>query len=430
MKKCILGLLVFMGILLFAGCGEKEGASAGSGSSSGASGSSASSGTASSGESSSAQATTESNLTSDKITLKVWESSGASADFVKQAGEAFTAKYPNITIEYENVELSDSSAQIPLDGPAGVGPDVFATPSNTIGVLVAGGHILPVGNSADVVGQVAQSCEDAVIYNEKIYGYPISAETYALYYNKDLIPEPPTTWEEVEAFCQEFNEPGTYGMIFNVGAAYYSPVFTGKNGNRLFGQYGTDTSSTFMNNADAVEGMTYFQSFRQYLDVPATDIANDAVCLAAFTEGKAAMYITGPWNIANCRDAEVNFGVTTLPALPGDNQPATSFSGARTMQVSAYSDYPAEAHAFAKFLISEEMQQLRFDITGEIPSVGIEVSNEYITGFQKQLEFAYPMPSIVEMDGWWGPMDSACANIWDGADVQAELDAVNSTVLQ
>ncbi len=370
------------------------------------------------------------SLTTEKITLKVWESSGASGDFIKQAGIAFSEKYPNITIEYENVELGDSSAQIPLDGPAGIGPDVFATPSNTIGVLVTSGHILPVENLSDISGKVAQSCEDSVFYNSNFYGYPISAETYALFYNKDLVDTPPKTWAEVEAFCEEFNEPGKYGMILNVGAAYYSPIFTGNNGNRLFGPTGTDTSSTYMNNNNAVEGMSYFQSFRKYLDVPATDIANDAVCLAAFTEGKAAMYITGPWNVANSLDAGVNFGVTTIPALPGDVQPATSFSGARTMQVSAYSDYPKEAHAFAKFLISEEMQQLRFDITGEIPSVGIEVSNEYITGFQKQLEYAYPMPSIVEMDGWWSPMDSACANIWDGANVQLELDAVNTVVLQ
>ena len=53
----------------------------------------------------------------------------------------------------------------------------------------------------DVVGKVAASCEAAVTYDGKIYGYPVSDETYALFYNKDLIEEAPTTWEEVEAVC-------------------------------------------------------------------------------------------------------------------------------------------------------------------------------------------------------------------------------------
>lgn len=372
----------------------------------------------------------EAALTTDEITLVVWESSGQTEDFIKQAGEAFTQKYPNITIEFANVEVGDANTQIALDGPGGVGADVFATPSNTIGGLVSGGHILPVSKE-DISGKVAASCESAVIYNDEYYGYPVSDETYALFYNKDLIPQDqvPTTWEEVEKFCETFNTAGKYGLIWNVSDAYYSPMFTGKNGNKLFGESGTDATSTFMNTADAIEGMEYFKSFRSYLDVPSADLADNAVCLAAFTSGNAAMYVTGPWNVASCEEAGMNFGVTSLPALPGDSNPSASFSGARTMQVSAYTDYPEEAKAFAEFLITDEMQQLRYELTGAIPSTSIQVESEYITGFQKQLAYAYPMPSIPEIDNFWEPMKSACANIWDGAEVKTELESCNTAIL-
>ena len=368
-------------------------------------------------------------LTTDEITLKVWESSGQTEEFIKQAGEAFTKLHPNITIEYENVEVGDANTQIALDGPGGVGADVFATPSNTIGGLVAGGHILPLDNEDDVKGQVAASCEAAVTYDGKIYGYPVSDETYALFYNKDLVKEVPTTWEEMEKFCKDFNSAGKYGVIWNVADAYYSPIFTGKNGNKLFGSDGTDAKNTYMATEEAIQGMEYFQSFRQYLDVPSTDLADNAVCLAAFTEGSAAMYITGPWNVASCEEAGLNFGVTALPALPGEDHPAASFSGARTMQVSAYTEYPKEAQAFAKFLISDEMQQLRFELTGAIPSVDIDVDSEYIKGFQEQLQYAYPTPSIKEVDNFWDPMKSACANIWDGANVADEMKSCDQAIL-
>ena len=383
----------------------------------------------SSGEGSEAGEVGADGLTTEDITLKVWESSGQTEEFIKQAGEAFTKEHPNITIEYENVEVGDANTQIALDGPGGVGADVFATPSNTIGGLVAGGHILPIDNEDEVKGKVAASCEAAVTFDGKVYGYPVSDETYALFYNKDLVSEVPATWEDVEAFCKDFNKAGTYGIIWNVTDAYYSPIFTGLNGNKLFGEDGTDASKTYMATADAVEGMKYFQSFRQYLDAPANDLSDNAVCLAAFTEGKAAMYITGPWNVASCEEAEMNFGVATLPALPGSDQPAASFSGARTMQVSAYTEYPAEAQAFAKFLISDEMQQLRFELTGAIPSTDIDVDSEYIKGFQEQLAYAYPMPSIKEVDNFWDPMKSACSNIWDGADVEIELQSCDSAIL-
>ena len=338
--------------------------------------------------------TGENGLTTEDITLKVWESSGVAQEFIEQAGAAFTEEHPNITIEFENVELADANGQIALDGPAGVGADCFAIPNNVIGNLVAGGHITEITDSETLEANIPQSGIDAVTYDGKYYGYPFSADTYALFYNKDLVKEVPKTWEDVEKFCDSYNGSGKYGMIFNVAPGYYSVMFNGLNGNKLFGPEGTDAEDTYMNNADAVEGMKYFQSFRKYLDVPAADISDDSVCLAAFTEGKAAMYVTGAWNIANSEDAGLNFGVTTLPALPGEDHPCPSFSNARTMVVSAYTEYPAEAEAFAKFLVTPKMQELRYEITGEVPAGDIEVDSEYVNGLIDQLQYAYPAPSM------------------------------------
>lgn len=370
-------------------------------------------------------------LTTEDITLTVWESSGATQEFIEKAGEEFNKQYPNITIEFVNVEIGDANTQIALDGPAGVGADVFAVPHDQIGGLVSGGHILPAENADFVKENALASCKDAVTYDGEIYGYPISAETYALFYNKDLVKEDevPKTWEEVKTFAETFNSAGKYAAIWNVSDSYYSPMFTGKGGNRLFGETGTDAGQTYMNTAEAVEGMKEFQSMRDSLDVPAADIADNSVCLAAFTSGNAAMYITGPWNVSECENAGMNFGVTTLPALAGEDTPSASFAGARTLQISAYTDYPAEAQAFAEFCMSEEMQRERYEITGALPSIGIEVDSEYAQGFIEQLQYAYPTPSIPEMTGFWDSMKSACSNIWDGADVQKELDACDKAVL-
>ena len=118
-----------------------------------------------------------------------------------------------------------------------------------------------------------------------------------------------------------------------------------------------------------------------------------------------------------------------MPALPGENVPAASFSGTRAMFVSAYSDYPEEAAAFAEFLLTEEMQKLRFGLTGTVPSVHCDVNSPYLPGFMKQLEYAFPMPSIPEMGMYWEAMNNASKNIWNGSDVQAELDACNAAIL-
>ena len=78
-----------------------------------------------------------------KVVLTVWESTNGPDEFIKKAGEAYTKTHPNVTIKYVNVELGDAVTQIALDGPAGVGPDLFAAPHDRLGSLVSGGHVLP-----------------------------------------------------------------------------------------------------------------------------------------------------------------------------------------------------------------------------------------------------------------------------------------------
>lgn len=368
-----------------------------------------------------------------KITLTVWESNGGPNVFIRRAGEAYSALHPNIEIKYVNVEIGDAAGQVALDGPAMIGPDLFAAPHDKLGELVMGGHVLPTVNNYHVRASVLGVCASALTYDGTMYGYPVSAETYALFYNKDLISdsELPSTWTQLSDWARVFNKrnPGKYGFVMDVGSGYYTIVFTTANGNRLFGPSGTDTTNTHINNADAVSGMKFFQGLRAaILDVPAADLGT-AICDSAFAAQKAALYITGPWNIKNFTDAGLNFGVMPLPAFDVDSTPSSSFSGTRAMFVSAYTDYPEEAAEFAQFLISPEMQKLRFELTGAIPAINVQVDSPYFSGFLRQLDYAFPMPSIPEMGSYWEAMNNASKNIWNGADVQKELDACNNAIL-
>lgn len=367
-----------------------------------------------------------------KITLTVWESSNGPDEFIRQAGAVYTQAHPNVLIKYVNVELGDSSSQIALDGPAGKGPDIFAASHDRLSSLVAGGHVLPTVSPDEIKSLVLPACSKALTYEGTMYGYPVSAETYALFYNKTLIKENevPKTWEELAAFAKKFNSenPGKYGFVMNVGEGYYTNIFTTEKGNRLFGPDGTDRKHTNINSEVAVDGMKFFQSLRSALDVPSSDLGTSTVD-AMFQSGMAAIHITGLWNVVPFEKAKVDFGVTTLPALPGETTPAVSFSGTRTMFVSAYSDYPSEANDFAAFLVSREMQALRFKITGALPSVKINAKSQYVNGFMNQLEYSFPMPSVPEMTLYWEAINNASKNIWDGADVKKELDACNTTIL-
>lgn len=375
----------------------------------------------------------EVELTGDDVTLVVWESEGGPDEFIRQAGAAFTALHPHITIDFQHVELGDTTTQIALDGPAGIGADVFAAPHDRLGELVVGNHIMPATDEATVRTGLSATV-DAVTFDGALWGYPVAAETYGLFFNRAMIADEdvPTTWEDLAALAQDFDSlDGTQdarAFIMDVGNIYFTILFTSTDDNRLFGPDGTDADSPNMNTEASIAGMEFFQSLRQYIDIAAEDL-DTAMADAQFAGGNVAMHITGPWNLANFNDAGIDFGVTVLPSLPGNDHPALSFSGTRTMFVSAYTEHPAEAQAFAAFLMTPEMQQLRNDITGALPAIDITVDDTQLQGFIDQLNFAYPMPSIPQMAAFWESANATSMNIWNGADVVSELDALQEAIL-
>ncbi|WP_425956123.1 maltose ABC transporter substrate-binding protein [Xylanimonas sp. McL0601] len=380
-----------------------------------------------------ASASSDALDTKTPIELKVWESLLGPDDFIKQAGEKFTEKYPNITIKFVNVEVGDASKQIALDGPAGKGPDVFAAPHDTLGDLVSGGHVLPTEDVDGVKKNVVESAVAADTWTDgKMYGYPVDADTYAMYYNKDLVQEAPKSYDDLVSFATDFNSknPGKYGFVMDVGNFYYTSAFMTGGDNRLFGAQGLDETAPNIDSDAAVQGYTSFQKIHDILPVKAADM-NTATADSLFAAGKAAIEVSGPWNVKQFTDKGVNFGVAPMFSLPGESSPATSFTGVRTMFVSAYSEHPKEAAAFAEFLTTPEMQQLRADICGTlgVSSSQLIYKNDVIAGFSEQMKTTFAMPKIARMAKVWDALNAASANIWDGKDVKTELGNAQKAVL-
>lgn len=361
-----------------------------------------------------------------RVMLKVWESEGPEKDFIMTAAREYSKVNKNVRIVYEPVGATDARAKIELDGPAGVGADVFVTPHDHIGALVQGGHVLPVDDADAYMADFEDMAKMGASYEGVVYGYPLGAETYALFYNKALIPEAPKTWDEVIAFAKKFNNKaeGKYALVWPVSDGYYGYMFMESFGAPLFGPRGDDRKQHNLNSPAAINGLTYFQNLRkQILDVPATDASGD-FCNAEFIEGKAAMIITGPWKITDFKKNGINFGIATIPAFPGSNHPGNTFSGVRLAFVSAYSDYPEEAKSFAKFITSKDMLEKRFKLTDQIPPrKDIVTNNPLSNGIKEQLKYAKAMPTIPQLGTYWSAMGSAYSGIWDGDPVKPALDA-------
>ena len=381
-------------------------------------------------------------LTSEDVTLTVWESTSGADTFIKEAGRAFNKLYPNINIEFVNVELGDAAGQIALDGPAGVGPDLFAAPNHTSNVLVPSGLVLPSPQQDYLKEKLTDGSVTAITYDEQLYGVPIASEGYAVFYNRALISddEIPATFEDLVKWSADFEaaNPGKYGFLMNVTEGYYTQTFcTISPEKRLFGEFGTDGTVTNLNDEACVENFAWMvENLRPVMNIAAADIDQNTL-QKTFVDGNAAMFVTGLWDVSTFQEAEIDFGVTTFPTLPGSDVIPEVFSSARVIYTSAFTAHPDEANAFALFLISDEMQQLRYELCGSSPTTSVEVESDYITGFAEQMGHSFPTPVIQQMDAYWEAMNSASQNIWDskltGSElrdfIRNELTVANDTIL-
>ncbi len=100
---------------------------------------------------------------------------------------------------------------------------------------------------------------DAVRYNGKLIAYPIAVEALSLIYNKDLVPNPPKTWEEIPALDKELKAKGKSALMFNLQEPYFTAADCRRRRLRIKFENGKyDVKDVGVDNAGAKEGLTFW----------------------------------------------------------------------------------------------------------------------------------------------------------------------------
>ncbi len=342
-------------------------------------------------------------------------------DWAAAVIEGFEAKYPDVTVENNRTESTDNRKKVELDGPAGIGPDVFIFPHDHAGLAIADGLVepLPEDVQANLKETILPNALNTVTVDGEVYGVPISTENIALLWNKDLYgEEAPETFEEIIEFAKEYNDPATnkYALKWQVDDSYHNYPFLTAGGMKLFGEDHLDYTQPGFDTAEAAKGVEYHNSLREIFDVNVADATWDTT-VSAFQNGEAVFTISGPWAIGDAMNNGINFGMAKLPTI--DGQQPIAFSGNIIANVSSYSENPDAAVAFVEYLASPEGAEIMYKTTGKMPALNDVAAvpgvsdNEYLMGMFEQAPFTHPMPVIPEMGQAWDPMKVLFTMTWD-----------------
>ena len=269
----------------------------------------------------------------------------------------------------------------------------------------------------------------AVTFNSQIYGVPFALENIALYRNTDLAPTAPTTWEELQATATQLQTEGKVSELLALpigtdgGPAPYhvQPIFT-SGGGVLFvpnpdGSY--DTKQMEMGSQGSIDAMTKIGQMGA-AGLLKTSIGADNVA-TLFTDQKAAIMVSGPWQLPAVEKSGVKYEVSDLPKF-ADGTDAQPFIGAQNLYVAAKGKNKALAQEFAtNFFIQPDVAKALYDVQPRPPALQsvydeIAATNKDIKAFGEAGANGQPLPSIPQMAAIFDPWGKALVSIIGGAD--------------
>ncbi|MGR2819954.1 maltose ABC transporter substrate-binding protein [Vibrio vulnificus] len=351
--------------------------------------------------------------------LLVWTDT-TTLDYMKYAAESFNQDFGyNVKFSFRGLAPIDAASRMIQDGGSARVADIAEIEHDLLGrLVVAGGAMENLVSAARIKSTFLPNATSAAEYAGASYGFPVSYATLALFYNKELLPNAPKTFEEIIAFGKAFNnaKENKYALLWDIQNYYESRMFLTLYGAYEFGQNGTDAKDLGINSPLALQGMEAMKSLKAANNSNPVDMRNPQVRRGLFGEGKVAAIIDGPWAIQSYDSSNVNYGVVPIPTFEGQ-QPRT-FSTVRLAVVSSYSEYPQAAQLFADYLSSDKMLMKRYEMTKSIPPVQalmekiIVDANEATYAIIAQGFYSDAMPSIPEMGYLWSPMASAITAMW------------------
>jgi len=335
-------------------------------------------------------------------------------DREKAALEQVVARWnetnPSIRVRLLNVPYDAFVDKVTIATPRGQGPDLFIFAHNMIGEWVDRGHLLePISQRflPEVLSRFISSTVKALVYKHSLYGLPLAFKSLALFYNPDVIKEPPATAEELVAAARAATDRsvGRYGIAYEAGLLYFNaPFIHGFGGTILDG-----AGRPHVGERPVADALAFVRGLVREGLMPSG--LNSAMVTSLYNEGHAAMVITGPWFLAELSpDQKVR--ATVLPKMPGGGI-AKPFLGSEAVFLSSWSRHKEEAIKVMDFLTSDESALIRLrvgrqTVANVAPYELDEVkADPIISVLRAQAETAVLMPSRPEMQVVWSTMDMA-----------------------
>jgi multiple sugar transport system substrate-binding protein len=223
--------------------------------------------------------------------------------------------------------------------------------------------------NGDLAGPIATAT-----WNGRLYAGPINSNTQLLWYRKDLVPTPPTTWDQMIAEAIALAKQGKPHYIEEQGAQYEGlVVWFNSLVDSAGGQIVTGTNQVVVGPSTKLAASIMHSLATSPAADPSLNTAKEDDARTAFEKGGAAFEINYPfvWPAAAKAGIQGKMGYALFPTVTPGTQPKVSIGG-YNLAVSAFSKHPQEAFAAIQCL-TQPANQIRDAIAGGLAPVAASI---------------------------------------------------------
>ena len=376
-----------------------------------------------------------------ETTIVLWHAyRGQEKEAFEKTCADFTAKFPTMVVTPQEVPFMALRDKIVVTVPRGTGPDLFVYVHNPMGDWLRKGDILvPLSSyiekfdSFDSLEKFIPDTVKALAYDGTLYGLPLAFKARAMFYNKKLIKEVPTTVEALVRVAREATrgegEERVYGMLYEAGLLYHHAPWA-----HGFGATILDDAGRAQVNSEAF--VRSVEMVRDWVkkDEILPDLNKD-MAKFLFNNNQAGIVFKGPWFLGEI-DEGIEYGVALLPDV-AEGQPAKPYLGADGIYLANCSQNKELAFQVMRYLVSDEAAAVRYVEGGQlVANSGLyddkELSakaNPALEVFRGQADNAVIISARPEMQAIWSTVDNALRKIifGDGA-AQETLDEAQAKI--
>lgn len=359
--------------------------------------------------------------TNANFTIKVWADQADQAEgnnWLVKMEDAFKEKYPEYAnVKFENVTMGEGDAATAVIQDVTASADVFMFANDQIGKLVkAGGLTKLVGSyQKQLLDNNTQFMIDTVTFENNYYAFPLTNNTWFLYYDKTVFDE-----NDIKSLDAMIAKAPIHVPFTN---AWCAPALFLGCGGTMFGSNGQDVEA----------GIAFGPDNGGYkAGKKMVELANNAnvvfgdLDISKMVSGDVKATFSGSWVRSDLEKAfGDNLGVAMLPkfTVDGEEFQMKAMSGSKCVGVNPNTakveGKQAAATAFAAFLASEEAQLARFEMRGMIPAHKNLASNEKVMAdkvAKAEIETingaSAIQPLVAEMDSqFWTPMGNFAGKV-------------------